>query len=174
MRPIRHLLSIAFVLVSVAARADAHDPGNDVPRVENAGTAKALGITTVDCEAPTGTPRVARCTFVYVSLSERGNHSCTLSARTSILNMTQVDANTWRNDWPASGPCKQSSSTLLVRSKKSHNKWTIKDTHTAPRVAADAPKETHALCDEHVGTQVEIADADAHHPRKVDCESFDL
>src|ERR1700704_5160977 len=110
MRPVRQLLSLAFVLVSGAAQADAHDPGSDVPRVERAGRAKALGVTTVDCEAATGTPRLASCTFASVSLSERGNHTCTLSARTSILNMTQVDANTWRNDWPASGPCKQSSS----------------------------------------------------------------
>ncbi|HEY4160225.1 MAG TPA: hypothetical protein VGM29_19065 [Polyangiaceae bacterium] len=88
--------------------------------------------------------------------------------------MTQLDANSWRNEWPPSGPCKQSSTTLLTRSKKHRSHWTIKDTSTIAKVPADAPADVHAECDKRVGTTTETDDADAHHPRKVDCEFFDL
>lgn len=174
MQSTRYLLSAAFVLASAAAGADTNDTAADVPRVDNAGSAKALGITSVECEPASGAPRVARCTFVRVNLNQGANHTCSLTTTTSVLQMTQLDANTWQNTWPATGTCKQSSSTLLVRSKKHKNKWTIKDTATIPKVAADAPADVHAECDSKVGTKVEVSDAAAHHPRKVDCESFDL
>ena len=168
------LASLAFVLVSAVASADAHDPSTDVPHVDNAGSPKTLGVTTVECETPTGTPRVARCTFVRATLIERGNHTCALSATSSVLNMTQSDANTWRNDWPATGSCNKTSSTLLLRGKKNKNKWTVKDTSTVPRVPAGSSQDLHTECDAHVGTTVEVSDAETHRPRKIDCELLDL
>jgi hypothetical protein len=174
MQSTRYLLSGALALLSAVAGADARDPATDVPLVESAGSAKTLGITSVECEPPSGTPRVARCTFIRVNISEGANHTCTLATTTSVLQMTQLDANTWQNTWPASGACKQASSTLLARSKKHKNRWTIKDTTTVPKPAADASADVHKECDPKVGTKVELSDADAHHARKVDCESFDL